>query len=164
MSGRRSLLGAALAALVLVAGAPVAHAQPKDAPPADAQKAQKPVAVRVDVVLASNQGDVVDPPELEKMKASFQKQAFAFTSFRRLQSETLQLAPGKPGEVRLPNGGRASLTLVKLEGNTATVRVDQEGALAVDVRLGREGHVYQHAGDHGGGKLVLALSRPKDGK
>lgn len=164
MSRRRSLLGAALAAALVLVGAP-ALAQPKD-PPKDAeqQKAQKPVAVRVDVVLASNQGDVVDPPELEKMKASFKKQAFAFTSFKRLQSETLQLGAGKAGEVRLPNGGRASLTLVKLEGNTATVRVDQEGALAVDVRLGREGHVYQHAGDHGGGKLVLALSRPKDGK
>lgn len=156
-------LSAGLVVLALLGG-PAALAQPPADAPAQQQPKQKPVAVRVDVVLASNQGDVVDPPELEKMKASFKKQAFAFTSFKRLQSETLQLGPGKKGEVRLPNGGRASLTLVKLEGNTATVRVDQEGALAVDVRLGREGHVYQHAGDHAGGKLVLALSRPQADK
>ena len=119
------------------------------------------VPVQVEVVLASNKGSEVQPPELGKMKATFQKQNFSFTSFKRLSLETLQVTAAKASEVRLPNGVNASLQLLKFEKGTATVRVDVPQLTATDVELGRQGSIYQLAGDHVGGKLILVLSQPR---
>jgi hypothetical protein len=129
--------------------------------PALALAQDEKVPVQVEVVLASNKGSEVQPAELGKMKATFQKQNFSFTSFKRLSLETLQVTAAKASEVRLPNGVNASLQLLKFEKGTATVRVDVPQLTATDVELGRQGSIYQLAGDHVGGKLILVLSQPK---
>jgi len=129
--------------------------------PALALAQDEKVPVQVEVVLASNKGSEVQPPELGKMKATFQKQNFSFTSFKRLSLETLQVTAAKASEVRLPNGVNASLQLLKFEKGTATVRVDVPQLTATDVELGRQGSIYQLAGDHVGGKLILVLSQPR---
>ncbi len=129
--------------------------------PALAQAQDEKVPVQVEVVLASNKGSEVQPPELAKMKATFQKQSFSFTSFKRLSLETLQVTAAKASEVKLPNGVNASLQLLKFEKGTATVRVDVPRLTATDVELGRQGSIYQLAGDHVGGKLLLVLSQPR---
>jgi hypothetical protein len=143
-------LKAALALLTLgLVMAPVAaHAQ------------EQKVKLQVEVVLASNKGDAVDPPELAKMKETFQKQNFSFTSFKRLSLETLEVDAQKPTEVRLPNGVNASLKLLGLKEGIATVRVEIPKQSAMDVELGRQGAVYQKAGKHVGGELILVLSPP----
>lgn len=128
--------------------------------PLAAQAQEQTVKIQVEVVLASNKGDTVDPPELAQMKETFRKQNFSFTSFKRLQQETLELSAAKATEVRLPNGVTASLKLLGLKDGIATVRVDIPQQSGVDVELGRQGSVYQKAGKHVGGELILVLSPP----
>ena len=148
MTSRRALAALALLLVLLLL-------------PKTALAQDEKVPVQVEVVLASNKGSEVQPPELSKMKATFQKQNFSFTSFKRLSLQTLEVTAAKPTEVKLPNGVNASLQLLKLEKGTATVRVDVPQLTATDVELGRQGSIYQLAGDHVGGKLILVLSQPK---
>lgn len=118
------------------------------------------VKVQVEVVLASSKGTAVEPPELSKMKETFQKQNFNFTSFKRLSLETVEVGSQQATEVRLPNGVNATLRLLALKEGIATVRVDIPRLSAMDVELGRQGSVYQKAGRHVGGELILVLSPP----
>ncbi|WP_224368950.1 hypothetical protein [Hyalangium versicolor] len=128
--------------------------------PLAAQAQEQKVQIQAQVVLASNKGDTVDPPELAQMKETFRKQNFSFTSFKRLSLDTLDVGAQKPTEVRLPNGVNASLQLLALKDGIATVRVVIPNLSSVDVELGRQGSVYQKAGKHVGGELVLVLSPP----
>ena len=124
-------------------------------------RAQAPVQqlrVEVDVVLASRTGTEVDPPQLQKMKDTFQKQNFNFTSFKRLTQQSVTVNTQTPTEVKLPNGTTASLKLVRVQVGTATLRVEVPKLSSADVELGREGSVYQRAGNHTGGELILMLS------
>jgi hypothetical protein len=120
--------------------------------------AAQQLRVEVDVVLASRTGTEVEPPQLQKMKATFQKQNFNFTSFKRLSQQSVTVNTQTPTEVKLPNGSTASLKLVRVQAGTATLRVEVPQLSTVDVELGREGSVYQRAGNHVGGELILMLS------
>lgn len=128
--------------------------------PLAARAQDEKVQVQVEVVLASNKGTAVEPAELSKMKETFQRRNFNFTSFKRLSLETLEVGARKPTEVRLPNGTNATLKLLRLKDGIATVRVDIPRLSAMDVELGRQGSVYQNAGRHVGGELILVLSAP----
>lgn len=116
--------------------------------------------VEVSVVLVSRSGTEVTPPELQKMKETFQRQNFNFTSFKRLSHQSLEVNTQASTEVKMPNGVNASLRLKGLQGDTATLLVEVPQLSAVDVQLGREGTVYQRAGKHVGGELILVLSSP----
>jgi hypothetical protein len=118
------------------------------------------VQVQVEVVLASSKGTAVEPAELSKMKETFQRQNFNFTSFKRLSRETVEVGSQKTTEVKLPNGTNATLRLLGLKDGIATVRVDIPRLSAMDVELGRQGSVYQKAGKHVGGELILVLAPP----
>ncbi len=128
--------------------------------PLAAQAEEQKLKVQVEVVLVSRKGTEVEPPELQKMKETFQRQNFNFTSFKRLSQQSLEVSSKEPTEVRLPNGVNASLRLLRMQGDTATLRVEVPQLSAVDVELGREGSVYQRAGKHVGGELILVLSSP----
>jgi hypothetical protein len=128
--------------------------------PLAAHAQEQKVKIQVDVVLVSDKGNTVDPPELAQMKEKFHKQNFSFTSFKRLSLETVELIKDKPTELRLPNGVNATLKLLSLKDSSATVRVEIPRLSAVDVDLGNQGAVYQRAGKHVGGELILALSPP----
>jgi hypothetical protein len=125
-----------------------------------AQASEQKLKVVVEVVLVSNKGSEVEPPQLQKMKETFQRKNFNFTSFKRLSQQSLDVSSTQSTEVKLPNGVNASLMLLKLQGDTATLRVDVPQQSSVDVELGREGAVYQGAGKHVGGELILVLSSP----
>lgn len=141
-----SLLALALLGLFLLPGAALAQEQK--------------LKVEVEVVLVSRKGTEVDPPQLQKMKETFQRQSFNFTSFKRLSQQSLEVGSKQSTEVKLPNGVNASLRLLRMQGDTATLRVEVPQLSAVDVELGREGAVYQRAGKHVGGELILVLSSP----
>ncbi|MGZ3458355.1 MAG: hypothetical protein ACXU86_07585 [Archangium sp.] len=128
--------------------------------PAAARAEGQKLKVEVEVVLVSRKGNEVDPPQLQKMKETFQRQNFNFTSFKRLSQQSLEVGSKEPTEVKLPNGVNASLRLLRMQGDTATLRVEVPQLSAVDVELGREGAVYQRAGKHVGGELILVLSSP----
>ena len=136
----------ALLGLALVPGAALAQ--------------EEKLKVEVEVVLVSRKGTEVDPPQLQKMKETFQRQNFNFTSFKRLSQQSIEVSSKEPTEVKLPNGVNASLKLLRMQGDTATLRVEVPQLSAVDVELGREGAVYQRAGKHVGGELILVLSSP----
>ncbi len=127
---------------------------------AHAQEQEQKVKLQVEVVLVSNKGDTVEPPELAQMKETFRKQNFNFSSFKRLSLETVEVSADKATEVRLPNGVNASLKLMAFKEDVATVHVEIPRQSAVDVELGRQGSVYQKAGKHVGGELILVLSPP----
>jgi hypothetical protein len=141
----------ALALLALVAGLLL---------PRPARAEEENLKVQVEVVLVSRKDTVVEPAELQKMKETFQRENFNFTSFRRLSQQTVEVGRQKPTEVRLPNGVNASLKLLRMQGDTATLRVEVPQLSAMDVELGREGALYQRAGKHVGGELILVLSSP----
>ena len=128
--------------------------------PLAARAEEQKLKVQVEVVLVSKKGEEVDPPDLRKMKDTFQKQNFNFTSFKRLSQQTLEVGNKESTDVKLPNGVNASLRLLRMQGDTATLRVEVPQLSAVDVELGREGAVYQRAGKHVGGELILVLSSP----
>lgn len=129
-------------------------------PPLAAHAQDQKVKVQVEVVLVSNKDNTVDPPELAQMKETFRRQNFNFTSFKRLSLETTELGMQKSTEVRLPNGVTASLKLVAAKEGSSTVHVEIPRQSSVDVELGRQGSVYQKAGKHVGGELILVLSPP----
>jgi hypothetical protein len=130
-------------------------------PPTVAQAQEQKLKVQVEVVLVSRKGTEVEPAELQKMKDTFQKQNFNFTSFKRLSQQTLEVSSQQATEVKLPNGVNASLRLLRMQGDTATLRVEVPQLSGMDVELGREGAVYQRAGKHVGGELILVLSSRK---
>lgn len=119
--------------------------------------AEPKVRVTAEVILASNKGNAIDPPTLARMKDQFSEKGFAFTSFRRLSSEKLSLRR-KPVEVKLPNRRTATLRLDDIKAGTATVQVDISHLASTTLTLGREGSLFQHAGEFEGGQLILVLS------
>lgn len=129
-------------------------------PPLAAHAQEQKVKVQVEMVLVSNKDNTVDPPELAQMKETFRKQNINFTSFKRLSVETTEVGMQKATDVRLPNGSTASLRLVAVKEGSTTVHVEIPQQSSVDVQLGRQGSVYQKAGKHVGGELILVLSSP----
>lgn len=118
------------------------------------------VKVRADVILATKEGDVVDPPSLGAMKAKMQKSGLtAFTSLKRLSTQELALALNKEQSLQLPNARKATVKLEKLKEDTAHVRASIEKLFdGITYKLGREGSLFISAGSHQGGTLVLVLS------
>lgn len=120
------------------------------------------VPVQVDVVLVSNQGNEVQPPELSRMKETFARQGLKFSSFKRLSSQRVEVGKSAPASVSLPNGRSAVLKLQELKQDTAVVNVEVPGLInSLSLRLGKEGAVYPKVGEHQGGSLVLSLSPAK---
>jgi hypothetical protein len=118
--------------------------------------AESRVSLLAEVVQASNEGTGVDPG-LEKMREQFAKSGISYKSYRRLSEQPLQLALGKPAEVKLPNGKAATLTLLSVKGSQSQVSVSLP-PLHTTYTLGREGSVYLQAGPHGPGVLILVLT------
>ncbi|HME90344.1 MAG TPA: hypothetical protein VKE49_02900 [Myxococcaceae bacterium] len=124
---------------------------------ASARAAEPKVRLTAEVILASNKGNTIDPPALAKMKEEFTAKGFSFTSYRRLSSEKVSLHR-KPVEVKLPNRRTATLRLDEIKSGTATVRVDISHLASTTLSLGREGSLFQHAGEFEDGQLILVLS------
>jgi len=122
-----------------------------------ARAAEPQVRVTAEVILASNKGNTIDPPALARMRDQFTQKGFAFTSYRRLSSEKLKLRR-QPVELKLPNHRTATLHLDEMKAGTATVRVEISNLASTTLTMGREGSLFQHAGDYEGGQLILVLS------
>ncbi len=142
--GKKPESVALLSVLALLASTAASAAEPK-------------VRVTAEVILASNKGNTIDPPTLSKMKAQFSQKGFAFTSYRRLSTEKLTLRH-KPVELKLPNQRTATLRLDEMKGGTAAVKVEISELSSTTLTMGREGSLFQHAGEHDGGQLILVLS------
>jgi hypothetical protein len=128
-------------------------------------RAEQKVEVQSEVVLASNQGQVIDPPQLAKMKEEFAKSGISYSSWKRLSQARAVLEKGKAQEISFPDGRKATLQLQELKEGSAFVRVtlaqDGQRKLVDTVyQLGRHGSVFIRSGDFQGGVLILVLSPP----
>ncbi len=115
------------------------------------------VEVNAQIILASNEGQGVEPATLAPMKDKFRKEGFSFTSFKELKSQKLVLVKNHPSEVRLPNNKVATLTLEDVVAGAARIHV-RLAPNDVSYTLGREGSVFIEGGHHLNGTLVLVLS------
>ena len=115
------------------------------------------VEVMADVVLASNNGDKVDPPSLEEMKATFAARNIKFSSWQSVSQRRLALEPNKTAEVPLPNAKRAQITLQSVKEGEAHLKVTVPPS-STELVLGREGKLYVDGGQHQGGQLWLVIS------
>lgn len=113
------------------------------AAPAVAQAEDK-IDVTVLVAQVSKKGAEV-APELKGMAADLKRTGLAFTNFKLVQKHALKLGLNQPGQVPLPNNGTAKLTLVKLDGPKATVKVDSAG-MKMDMAMTPGGEIYIGAG------------------
>lgn len=115
------------------------------------------VEVSSEVVLASNDGQGVEPPSLAAMKDKFLKEGFAFTSFKQLKHQKLILVKGRPAEVKLPNNQVVTLKLEEVVNGAAKVQV-RLPPTETTYTVGREGSVFIDGGHHLNGTLVFVLS------
>ena len=70
----------------------------------------------------------------------------------------------QPVELKLPNQRTATLRLDGMKAGVATVRVEISDLSRTTMTMGREGSLFQHAGDHEGGQLILVLSPDRGGQ
>ncbi|MFZ5468273.1 MAG: hypothetical protein ACOZIN_02450 [Myxococcota bacterium] len=113
------------------------------------------VEVLAEVVLASMEGNLVDPPSLAPMQKKL-AQRKKYGSLRRLSVQKVVVAQA-PSQLRLPNEKVATFQLKELKEGVAKVEV-KVPPLSTVYTLGREGSLYQAAGEHQGGDLWLVLS------
>ena len=133
--------------------------------PGAAQAADK-VDIVAEAVHASAQGNAVDPPQLEKMKNELARKGLRFSSLKRLSQSKVALHAGKPEEIGLPDGRKATLSLTQLKDDEATVKVTvaqrnkPQPLLETTYRLARDKSTYIHCGSYKDGELFLVLSPP----
>jgi DNA-directed RNA polymerase subunit K/omega len=140
----------ALAAAVLLLSA-VAPGQDKG------EKAEvKTVDVQAELVLASTQGDKIDPPALKAMQEKLAGK-IRYTSLTRLELTKVAVTRAPPSTLKLPNAKVVTFTLNEVKEGIAKITVELPPA-KTQLTLGREGSVYHPAGKHQGGDLWLVLS------
>ncbi|HYV47373.1 MAG TPA: hypothetical protein VFA20_21085 [Myxococcaceae bacterium] len=115
------------------------------------------VEVMADVVLASNNGNKVEPPALEEAKKFFEAKNVKYSSWQSLSQRRLSLEPKKTAEVPLPNGKKAQFTLESVANDVATVKVTV-APTTLTLQLGREGNLYVDGGQHQGGQVFVMIS------
>ena len=123
---------------------------------AGAAEAQKgPIQVELMVSQISSGKSGIDPRgrELhEKLEGQL-----SYDSLEVLEVEQLSLAVDQVGSVGLPNGKRAKVRPLNVDGGSALLAVEIEGAVQTDVRV-RKGHwVVIGAERYRDGKLVVSL-------
>jgi hypothetical protein len=134
--------------------------------PAGARADEAKVDVVAEVVHASPQGNAVDPPQLEKMKNELAGKGLRFGSLKRLSQNKLAVHAKKPQEIGLPDGRKATLTLMQIKDDAATVKVTvaqrnkPQPLLEATYRLARDKSTYIHCGAYKDGELFLVLSPP----
>jgi len=125
--------------------------------PAVARAEDAKVTVQADVVFASEKPGTV-PKDLLHMQQKLAK-GKKYLTLKTLSSQKLTLTP-KPSSLPLPNKSSASLSLVSLKKDVATLELHIPNFVDTTVSLGK-GSLYQQAGPHDGGDLWLVLSQPK---
>ncbi len=115
------------------------------------------VAVKADVILCQLKEGTVEAG-LEAMQTKL-AQGKKYGTLKRLSSQKLQLQAA-PTPVALPNGKSADVSLINVEKDVAMIKVKTVQSEAT-LKLGRDGSLYQQAGEWQGGDLWLVLSQPK---
>ncbi|MBX5481263.1 MAG: hypothetical protein IRZ16_05350 [Myxococcaceae bacterium] len=123
------------------------------------------VEVNAEVVLASNEGNTIDPPQLAKLKRELEEAGARFTSLKRLSEEQVAVKKSHPASVKLPDGRSAALSLKEIKDGVATIDVQvprKSGPpLTATYTASKHGSLTLPAGPFGKGTLVIKLSPPE---
>lgn len=139
-----ALAGGALLALVWGLG-----------PGAGPAVAQAPIRIEMMVGLASREPGPVDP-RAAKIDRRLKKE-FRYESLEVLGVERERVPLDGVMTLKLPNGKRARVRPLSMDGRGVLLAVDIEGAVTVDARA-RSGHLLVFgAGRHAGGRLVVSI-------
>ena len=115
------------------------------------------VTVKAEVVQAQVKAGTIEPG-LQEMQTAL-AQGKKYGSLKRISTQKVTVQ-AKTAVVPLPNGTSAELSLVTLEQGVATIKVKVPKGETTS-KLGRDGSLYQQAGEWQGGDLWLVLSQPK---
>jgi len=118
----------------------------------------KEVKFRVRVLLATKQGNRIDPQIGPNLK-TYLKKSFGvrYTSFRLLDNRVLRVKLGKTGEVSLPDQSVLKLKYRELQGDFVKLTMEMRD-LRTTIRI-RDGGLFFQAGHrYRNGMLILAIS------
>jgi hypothetical protein len=135
--------------LFIVAAAAAAILWPAQAPAAG------PVALEVKIILASNDGQGVDP-SLASLQDRLDK--LKFNSYRLLSTLELILTPPKGGTVSLPNGQVLRVEAVQIQGDRVNMTVSVADLVKTGISLANRGTFMLGGINEERGELILAIS------
>jgi hypothetical protein len=117
------------------------------------------VTVQAEVIHAQVKAGTIEP-SLQQMQAALAK-GKKYGALKRISTQKLTLQTQPPTVVPLPNGKSAEMSLVTLQQGVATIKLKVISQGEATLKLGRDGSLYQQAGEWEGGDLWLVLSQPK---
>ncbi len=115
------------------------------------------VSVKAEVVHAQVSVGVIEPG-LESMQKAL-SQGKKYGTMKKVSTQKVTLE-AKAVVLPLPNGKNAEMSLLTLEQGVATIKVKFPQGESTS-KLGRDGSLFQQAGEWHGGDLWLVLSQPK---
>ena len=122
--------------------------------------AQERCRVSVDTILASRQGNGIDP-QLKKHVAEL-RSMFNYTSYRLLGSEELVLRQGQSGTVSLPGSRRLKITPHRIRGNRADIALQmmkkKRTVFQTQIQLLNRGSLFVGGPKYKNGNLIFQIS------
>ncbi len=126
--------------------------------PATGHAAAPEVKFRVRVLLASKQGDHIDPQIGPRVREYLKKSFGArYTSFRQLDNRVMKVQLDQVGEMPLPDQSSLSLKFREIQGDFVRLTMEVKD-LRTTIRI-RDGGLFFQAGHrYKNGILILAIS------
>lgn len=116
--------------------------------------------ISVDTILASRQGQGVDP-QLKRHVGELQSM-FNYTSYRLLSSESLTLNKGQSGTVSLPGGRQLKITPHRIRGKRADIALQmikqKRTVFQTQVQLLNHGSLFVGGPKYKNGNLIFKIS------
>jgi len=126
--------------------------------PASPALAADEVKLEMMVSRLSDKSDAVDKRGM-KILEKMRKKGFRYKGLEVLKQKTKKVGLDEVVSIRLPNGKKARVSPISIDGKSALLAVDVPGGAKVDARA-RSGHLLVFsAGSDGGGALVVSVER-----
>lgn len=126
----------------------------------DSLLAQESCRISVDTILAARNDTVVDP-QLKRHISELQSM-FNYTSYRLLNSESLDLHVGQAGMVSLPGDRRLKITPQKIHGNRADIALQmmkqERTVFETQIQLLNRGNLFVGGPVYQNGNLIFKIS------
>ena len=122
--------------------------------------AKEQFRISVDTILASRQGQGVDP-QLKRHVGELQAM-FNYTSYRLLSNERLSLKKGQSGTVSLPGGRRLKITPQRIRGKRAEIALQmmkkKRTVFQTQVQLLNHASLFVGGPKYKNGNLIFKIS------
>jgi len=132
--------------------------------PSVAWAGEPEVKFRVNVLLATTQGDHIDPQISKRIKDYLTKSFGArYSSFRQLDTRVLRVSLDKTGEMPLPDQSTLGLRFRDIHGEFVKLTMTIKD-LRTTIRIRNGGLFFQAGHRYKNGILILAISATLEGK